>query len=715
MVPTLALAALLVVQDPAPPARPDSATFTLPDISVLGDRQPKSFFDAPLAATEVQPDDVFGRNGTGLDGALRLVPGVIAQSRAGNHDVRIVIRGFGARGAGDRSNSGTARGVRVLVDGFPETEPDGRTAFDGIDLGAAERIEVVRSNVSSTWGNAAGGVVSVSTTPVGAGRRAEGETLLGAFGLRRVATRAHAVVGGRGVVHATLVRSVLDGWREHSASDRLLLNAGASIPAAPHTRLTAHFLGTINDFRIPGPLTAAELAADPRQANATYRQRDERRLNRVARLGLAARHGEGRPWGLTATAFAQPKDLTRSERGTFREFDRWHVGGSLVGRGAFDYGSSLRGAVSVGLDEAYQNGPARFWSLSPEGGKGATLESDQREGANSIGVFAQHQLELGDRLALIAGARYDVIRYSYEDELVPRLDAARSFSRLTPKLAVNYRLGPAHSAYASLGGGVEAPAGNETDPSGTFGQDTVIGLNPLLEPIVSTTWELGTRQALGGGSGPLRFLTYDAALYYTRVRNEIVPYRGGRFYFSAGRVRRMGAELGLRAELAGGLSLGTALTWSDNEYLEYVVDSVHYGRPGATADYSDNRIVGVPAFIGGAQAAWEPRVAPLRAQVALDATAGYWADDANSVRVPGYSIWSLTLGTRDPVAIGGGVAVGGFVTLANLFDRAHVASAFLNPDVVDGVPVAFEPGLPRHLLISLSVSLSGRAEEQRSR
>jgi len=42
-------------------------------------------------------------------------------------------------------------------------------------------------------------------------------------------------------------------------------------------------------------MTAAELAADPRQANATYRQRDERRLNRVARLGLAARHGEERP------------------------------------------------------------------------------------------------------------------------------------------------------------------------------------------------------------------------------------------------------------------------------------------------------------------------------------------------------------------------------------------------------------------------------------
>jgi iron complex outermembrane receptor protein len=702
MVVTLALAALVLVQDTARSTPPDSAPFALPDIAVLGDRQPKSFFDAPFAATEVGRYDAFGRNGTGLDAALRLVPGVIAQSRAGNHDVRIVIRGFGARGAGDRSNSGTARGVRVLVDGFPETEPDGRTAFDGIDLGAAERIEVVRSNVSSSWGNAAGGVISVSTAPTVPGGQAHAETGFGAFGLERYIART-SVGGAQSAAHATLVRSLFDGWREHSASDRVLLNAGATTLAGVHTRLTANFLGTINDFRIPGPLTAAELAANPQQANPTYRQRDERRLNRVARLGLTARYGETRPWGVAATLFAQPKDLTRSERGTFREFDRWHLGGSLVARGAFRYGASVRGSLTAGLDEAYQNGPARFWSLSPDGGKGATLQTDKREGANNIGVFLQHQIELGDGVMVVAGGRYDVIRYSYEDVLSPQLNDARSFERLTPKLAVNLRLGPAHSVYASMGGGVEAPAGNETDPPGTFGQDTVTGLNPLLEPIVSTTWEVGTRQALGSGRGPVRLLSYDAALYYTRVRNEIVPYRGGRFYFSAGRVRRVGAELGLRADLPAGFSLGSAVTWSDNSYLEYVVDSVHYNRPGASANYAGNRIVGVPDFTSGAQAVWEPGFAPLRAQVSLDATTGYWADDANSVRVPGYALWSFTLGTPAPLSVGGGLTIGGFVTIVNLLDRAYVASAFLNPDVVNGVPVAFEPGLPRHLLVSLSL------------
>ena len=44
------------------------------------------------------------------------------------------------------------RGIRVLTDGIPVTEPDGRTSLDLVDLGGTDRIEVVRSNASSLFG-----------------------------------------------------------------------------------------------------------------------------------------------------------------------------------------------------------------------------------------------------------------------------------------------------------------------------------------------------------------------------------------------------------------------------------------------------------------------------------------------------------------------------------------------------------------------------------
>ena len=143
----------------------------------------------------IDAEQLHRTRGYGLDEALTLVPGVLAQSRYGNSDVRIVIRGFGARGAGDRSNAGTSRGIRVLLDGFPETEPDGRTSFDGIDLGAAERIDVVRSNASALWGNAAGGLVAVSTVPTFAKSSLSAEQGAGSYGLQRTVLRAGSMIG----------------------------------------------------------------------------------------------------------------------------------------------------------------------------------------------------------------------------------------------------------------------------------------------------------------------------------------------------------------------------------------------------------------------------------------------------------------------------------------------------------------------------------------
>jgi iron complex outermembrane receptor protein len=689
----LVLVVLLAAQVPDTTGR-DTVPTILPPVTVTATRHSTDVFRVPLALTQVKKRDLFGTSGYGLDEALSLVPGVVVQSRSGNQDVRIAIRGYGARGAGDRSNAGTARGIRVLLDGFPETEPDGRTSFDGIDLAAAQSIEVIRSNAGAVWGNAAGGVVSVSTLPEFDDRLGAVEPTVGSFGLQRWALRG-GVRLGMGKLAASFVRSDFDGWREHSASERSLLNAALVTPLSEHTDLGVYAVGSHNVFRIPGPLTAAQVAADPRQANATYLGRDERRDNLVGRLGVTTDHRFSERVDVSAMAFVNPKMLHRSERGTFRDFTRYHVGGNTVVR---------VGTLTVGADFAAQDGAILFYSLTPEGTRGDTLRDDKREGARNAGVFVTEELALG-RWIVALGARYDAITYDYQNFLDPAIDARKSFTGVTPKLGVTYRVGPLHSVYASLGGGVEAPAGNETDPASTFGQDTVMAINPLLDPIRSITYEAGTKRIVTIGAGLIRDLTYDIAVYQTAVIDEIVPYRGGRFYFTAGKVRRRGAELGLRAGVVGGLSLQTALAFADHRYTEYLVDSVHYGAPGAFADYSGNRVVGVPKLtytvaVELAPSAWRP----LRLRIATQGMSSYFADDANQVQVPAYRIATATVGTDQPIGIGGGLGVTGFLTVVNLFDRHYIGSAFLNPDVVGGEPVAFEPGLPRHVIVGLTLT-----------
>ena len=698
------LAQTTLAQQPAPPAKKDTA-YVLPGISVEAGRHAASPLVVPLALTRLTTRDLRGVRGYGLDAALAKVPGVLAQSRYGTSDIRLVIRGFGARGAGDRSNAGTTRGVRILLDGFPETEPDGRTSFDGIDLASASAIEVIRSNASALFGNASGGLVSISTLGDFDRRFAEAEFEGGTFGLRRLIARG-GTLWSDSRLSGTFVRTTFDGWRQHSDAERTLGNVAVSAQLDPVTRLAVYGMASSNLFHIPGPLTQAEVDADPSLANATYQSRDERRFNRVGRLGATLEHELGGKAGsVSGSAYVNPKFLQRSERGTFRDFTRYHVGANAAYSNRGSLGGNAQGRFQVGLDEAYQDGAILFYSLTPEGTRGTDLRDNKREGANNLGVFAQAEVDFADRWGLSLGARYDRVTYYSQSFIDPALDASKAFSRLTPKAGLNFRLTPTHSLYANLGGGIEVPAGNETDPVSTFGQpDPITSINPLLDAIRSTTLEVGTKQVMLPTAGWVSDVSYDLALYHTRVTNDIVPYRGGRFYFTAATTRRTGAELGLTARSKSGWSLGTALTYSRNTYTKYVVDSTHYGQASGVADYSGNRMIGVPDFMYNVTLGFAPqRLRGLRLEVGAQGESKYFIDDANAVTVPGYTLFRATASLDDPIRLGGGLGVQGYVTVNNLFDRRHVGSAFLNPDVVSGVPVAFEPGLPRAVLIGVSL------------
>lgn len=708
---TIGVAALLLggplpvpAQTDTVPARRDSAAVRLPtlDVTTTATRSTRSPMAQPLAITRVTGEAFRGGRATGVDEALTFVPGVVAQSRAGWGDVRLVIRGFGARGAGDRSNAGTSRGVRVVVDGFPETEPDGRTAFDLVDLTTIGALDVIRSTASAVWGNAAGGVVSISTLRGATRPYVTFNPAVGSFGLRRLSLSAGAQPGG-GEVGGTVTWAGMDGWRVHSAGERLLVNTAVNVPVGAGSRLGIFAVGGYNRYDIPGPLTMAALKADPTQANPTYRARRERRFNRLGRLGVGYEWHPNDRHELRTMLYVSPKFLQRSERGTFRDFTRHHVGGSAIYRHRAPLGPSASSILSVGVDEAYQDGAILFYDLTADGERGKTLRTNKREAANNLGVFVQEELMLGGRWSVVAGARYDDIAYANDDFLDARGTDARRFARVSPKLGVNFRRTATHAFYASLGGGVEAPAGNEIDPASTFGQDSVYLINPLLDPIQSTSLEVGTKQVVvWGGASPWE-LSYDAAIYRTTVRHEIVPYRGGRFYFTAGRATRAGVELGGQLSKGSARLLG-ALTWSHHRYRDYVVDSVHYGRPGASADYAGNRVVGVPDWAGAFGVSTAPRgLGGVRGNLTVEGHSGYWADDANTVRVDGYALLHLTVTTDRSLRIARGIGLRGSIGINNLLDRQHVASAFLNPDVVAGVPVAFEPGLPRHVTVGLSV------------
>lgn len=710
----LLLAALACPAAGQTAARKDTV-YAVGEVVVTATRKAGSIIEVPLAINVVDQKEIQRVRGFGLDDILSGVPGVLAQSRYGTQDVRLTIRGFGARGAGARSNAGTSRGIRVMVDGIPETEPDGRTSFDLVDLAAAGRVEVIRSNASSLWGNAAGGVINVFSNTGFETPYASVLTSFGSFGYARQNVQAGTLLG-RGKFFFSLSNTSFDGWRAHSRSFSTILNTGIETALSERTRLGVYLVAGENSFRIPGPLTQSQFDADPQQAqddpaaySPTFVQRDERRHNRLGRIGMTLSHDFDDGNGLSVMAYANPKYLQRSERNTFRDFTRYHIGGNAVYRNTSRFSQDIVNTLQAGVDEAFQDGAILFYSLRNR--ERGTLQTDKNEAAGNTGLFFQNETIFSERASLILGGRYDAVDYTYQvnydsDPAAKLLNDRKTFSRFTPKAAISYRFSPSHSVYASLGGGVEVPAGNETDPPGTFGQDTVSVINPLLDPSTSTTVEVGTKQILPVESGVLRLISYDVAFYLVNVKNDIIPYRGGRFYFTAGETRRMGVEAGVTAQFEEGLSLQGALTLSQNRFRNYLIDSAYYGRPGVSANLADKQVPGVPSLFYSLKA----RYAPLWGhgvyiEAGVSGVGEYFADDYNLFLVPSYSTLNASVGFDDLALVGERLVLRGFIGVQNLGDTRYAASAWINPDLsTTRQPVYLEPGLPRNFTGSLAVS-----------
>jgi iron complex outermembrane receptor protein len=662
-------------------AQPDTLVVPLQEVVVTGVRVPEAALRVPAAISIVDRSRFDATRGMSLRDALTSVPGVLAQSRSGGQDVRVTIRGYGARGNGERSNSGVTRGIRILTDGIPITEPDGRTAYDLVDLGATDRIEVSRSNASALYGSASGGVINLRTNLEFSSPWVEYRQQAGAWGFHREqALTGFAVGAGRGVF--SLDNTTFDGWRDHSLSTATRAHVRFTTPLEPGTRLGL-LLDAVSDLnRFSGPLTREQVRSAPRQANAAFVRRDDRRRNRIGRMAVTLDRRVEDSQDLSFNLFVEPKALQRSERNRFRDFDRTHLGGAGVYQLRSHLTPALESRTSLGGDEAYQDGAVRFYDLTASGGRGTKLVANKREGANAAGGFLQEELIWNERWSARAALRYDVLWYIAQDFTDPTLDATKRFTHLTPKGSVAYSAAD-YTVYASLGGGVEAPAFNEIDPPPDL---PATAFNPFLEPMRSTTWELGAKGRAAALPGRLGGLRYDAALYWIDVANDLVPQGGGLYFLTAGRTRRRGAELGLDWLPGERLLVSVTGTLSENRYLEYRNES---------SDYAGRRVAGLPRAAFSALARYV-LASGLSGEVSAEHLGSYYADDANAAKADAYTLLNGSVGYSRAI---GPRVVRAFIAGNNLTDEQYVASVFINGDVGQ----YYEPGLPRNWTFGLTL------------
>ena len=122
-------AAVVAAAGAQEPVRPDTVgsdsaqVRQLPELNVTVTRSAEPLQKVPYAVGTLNRGDLQrGQQTLGIDEALNNLPGVVVSNRYNfSLDQRISIRGFGSR-----SNFGV-RGLKILLDGVPQTLPDGQS------------------------------------------------------------------------------------------------------------------------------------------------------------------------------------------------------------------------------------------------------------------------------------------------------------------------------------------------------------------------------------------------------------------------------------------------------------------------------------------------------------------------------------------------------------------------------------------------------------
>ncbi|MCX6277354.1 MAG: TonB-dependent receptor [Bacteroidetes bacterium] len=671
---------------------PDTIYRELNEVVISATRVSKRIIDIPYSVVRINYSNFKYDRKIGANDMLSSVPGLFLQSRYGDHDVRFSIRGFGSR-----SNSGV-RGIRILLDDIPESEPDGQTRLEALDFNSIGRIEIVKGNASSLYTNAPGGVANFMNDLDFDRSSVVQFNQFGSFGLHKNGFKA-AIKTDKYRFLTTYSYVNYDGYRQHNNEYWHILNMVLEATPSIHTKLS--ILGYFVDgaIKLPGSLTKSEFDADPYQADQRSIDRDEKRITTKGRVGIRydAIFGGNLNNEIEITAYGTIKFFERTAA-DYRIINRYGLGLSaryihkcMIG--------SRHNEFSVGGDLFTQ--PARIeYYKNIYGAKGDQIDGLESEDISNKGFYLSNNFEiLKEKMFVLLTARYDNVLYSIAEQILPSRTDRKPYSAVTPKLALNYKITPMVSIYTSYGLSFDAPAANE------MGSPDPFLFNPDLKPQESGNFEVGIKgNILRWEKDFFRRLSFEVTLFNIRLNNEIIPYEvlGEVYYRNAAKTNRRGAELGAQLEILPNLNFGVSYTWSAFDYLTYEAQTIELDTGSfiiSNKDFSGNIVPSVPVnnlYLSLAYSLSIGKHLNIFARASYQGISGMYVDDANSDKTKGYNLLNGLLGIDLKFGNFNLMASGG---VNNIFNEVYVG--FTNTNSAN--KRYYEAGAPRDYFVSLNL------------
>ncbi len=673
---------------------PDAIYQELNEVVISATRVSKRIIDIPYSVVRINYSNFKYDRKIGANDMLSSVPGLFLQSRYGDHDVRFSIRGFGSR-----SNSGV-RGIRILLDDIPESEPDGQTRLEALDFNSIGRIEIVKGNASSLYTNAPGGVANFMNDLDFERSSVTQFNQFGSFGLHKNGFKA-AIKTDKYRFLTTYSYVNYDGYRQHNSEYWHILNMVLEATPSTHTKLSV--LGYFVDgaIKLPGSLTKSEFDADPYQADQRSIDRDEKRITTKGRIGIRynATFGGNLNNEIEITGYGTIKFFERTAA-DYRIINRYGLG--LSGRYIHKCMIGSRSnEFSVGGDLFSQPARTEYYD-NIHGSKGDDINQLESENISNKGFYISDNFEiLKEKMFVLVTARYDNVLYNQATETVPILTDRKPYSAVTPKLALNYKLTPMVAIYTSYGLSFDAPAANEMgspDPDYLF--------NPDLKPQESGNFEVGIKGNMFRWQKDFfRKLIYEVTLFNIRINNEIIPYEvlGDVFYRNAAKTNRKGVEIGAQLEIFRDLNFGLTYTWSAFDYLSYEAQTIELDTSQnwivSNKDFSGNVVPSIPVnnlYLSLAYSHDLGKHFAIFAKVSYQGISGMYVDDENTDKTKGYNLLNGLLGIDLRFGKFNLMASGG---VNNVFDEVYVG--FTNTNSAN--KRFYEAGAPRDYFASVNL------------
>lgn len=690
-------------------ANVDSAALAAPavleEISVTATRLPTASFDVPASIEVIDSDTIHSNKlGVNLSESLSGVAGLLARDRQNYaQDTQISIRGFGARAPFG------VRGVRLILDGIPATQPDGQGQVSHFNMDSADRVEVLRGPFSALYGNSSGGVIQMFTADRPGSLAASGGITAGSFGSWRLATGVGASLNADRSADYALNYSHFqtDGFRDHSEAERDSFNGKINwqLSTSSHLSLVVNALAA-PDAKDPLGLTRAQFDANPGQATATATQFNSRKSASQVQGGLIYDWQLGGGQSLRVLGYYGHRDVEQYLAIPVAAQARATSSGGVVDLNT-DYGGSdarwsyigqlgaRKFSLVAGLsyDDLSQHRLGYNNYVGQQTGVRGDKRRDERNTVYDLDQYVQADYAFTDRASVLIGARHSQLSFDSADRYIVGSNGDDSgkvkYSATTPVAGLMFRANPSLHLYASYGEGFETPTFAELAyrPNGST------GLNFALVPAKTRNTEVGVKLR------PLPNTAIDIAVFAANTQHElaVATNTGGRSTFqNIDRTRRRGFEASLSSDLPKAFKVRLAVTALEANVRDgYLTCTATPCTIPTTAVLAGNRIPGVPKSNASANLRWGKDVG-WNASLEGSFIGRVPVNDTNSEFAPSYSLFSLSVGR---VVDFNHWRAQGFLRCDNVLNRDYVGSVIVN----DGNGRFYEPGAGRSVFAGLKI------------